>query len=449
MTQTSRPWTGTTTGDAGAYSDSQWRDSWAAAYHAWAHGTGYGNRGPIIDSGDAPNTGLQVQATSPASASVEVLPGAALVEGGLYLNDATETLSIAANSSGNPRIDTIVLRKDDIAQMIRLTVKQGTPAATPVPPALTQTAGTMWEIPLRDIAVANGFTSIADTDITPREEWANAADGVYIKDVLNDSGGTLETGDVVVWTDANDRAVTTTTQENHPFPAGVWVGRTQNGDYGRVLTLGIGWVRVSAAFNDGTGIYTATTAKQARANGATTRQTGNLGFLMGDSTGAGQLVLAFIDARRNLVEYARYTYTVAQNTAGETYASGADRTVPLNTEVADPGNIGSLSSNAITLQPGRYFVNGTVGMRGNNSSGTDARVFLYDTTNSAELLTGPNNRQGANAHADVWTFGYIEVPAQIVVELRTRVSATTQAAQPLNVAGVTETYSILTFERPN
>ena len=449
MAQSSFYWTGTTTGDSGPYSASSFRDVIAAELHAWAHGTDYGNRGPLIDSGNAPDVGLQVQITSPASAAVDVLAGAALVEGGLYLSDATETLAIAANSSGNPRIDTVILRKDDIAQTIRLVVKQGTPAVTPAPPALTQTAGTMWEIPLADVAVANGFVSIAAADLTPRAEWGNAADGVYIRDVLNNSGITLESGDVVIWDVSANRAVTTTTQENHPSPAGVWVGRTNNGDYGRVLAHGVGLVRVNGAYTRGAGLYSATTARRAVAIGATTRQTGNLGFLLETTAGAGTLALAFIDARRNLTEYAEYSYTVAQNTTGPTFASGADRTVPLNLEEYDPGNIGGVSANQVYLQAGIYGVVGRVTVKGPAGSASETRLKIYNATAAALLLTGENLTANVNEEQTLIISGYFALTLASLIELRIRVTTTTQAASALNVAGESEKYATLNFERKN
>lgn len=166
MTQTSAPWDGILTGDAAdaPYSSDEWA-------HYWAQLTGAGsifpNYGIIPGTGDGTYEPLQVLQTSVASANVEAHPGTALVNGKLYENDAAETLAIAANASGNPRIDTVILRVDYTAQTIRLIVKQGTAAASPVRVALTQTAST-WEIPLADIAVANGFSSITNEDILDR-----------------------------------------------------------------------------------------------------------------------------------------------------------------------------------------------------------------------------------------------------------------------------------------
>lgn len=446
MTQISRPWTGTTTGDAGAYSASNWRDAWAAELHAWAHGTNYGNRGPLIDSGNAPDVGLQVQATGPASAAVDVLPGAALVEGGLYLSDATETLAVAANSSGNPRIDTVILRKDDIAQTIRLVVKQGTPAVTPTPPALTQTAGTMWEIPIADIAVANGFVSIANADLTSRAEWGNAADGVYLKDILNNSGVTLETGMVIVWDTSADRAVTTTTTINHVTPAGVWVGRTQNGDYGRVLVKGVGLIRTVGAYSRGDGLLTGGTAGQAV--NITPNIVGQLGFLL-EASSAGDLALAYIDVRPAPAQVATFSYEVAQNTAGPAYTAGAERTVSVNTELSDPFGIASVNADQITLDAGRYRFHGEISVQAVAGANRLGWLLLHDTTGAARLLKGLNRWIASSAYAMVMLDGEFVITVQSVIEMRVLVTSTgwTGAAAAINQAGETERYTYMEFER--
>lgn len=258
MTEISRPWDGVSLGDAGPYSSQDWAD------YLKNHGqANQANQGPLMQSGTPPTPGLEVQLTSPASAGVTLKPGAAIVDGTLYLNDADLNLTIATNGSGNDRIDLLVLRKDFATQAVRAAIKQGTPAATPSPPGLTQTIGVTWEIPLADIYAANGFVSISQDNITPRHEWAQAAAGVFLDNILNNSGGTLETGDVVIVDTSANSAVTTTTTLRNNNVAGAWVGRTDNGAYGRVLIFGIGPVRVNATVARGDKLVTSTTAKRA------------------------------------------------------------------------------------------------------------------------------------------------------------------------------------------
>jgi len=169
MTQASSPWDGILLGDATAapYSANEWAHFWALR-----HGVGatFPNYGILPGTGGATYPPLFVNAAGSANLNVNV--GAALVNGKIYETDAAVGLVVGANASGNPRIDLAVLRIDYTAQTIRPVLKQGTPAASPTVPALTQSAS-IWEIPLAQIAVANGFSSIASTDITDRRRMAN------------------------------------------------------------------------------------------------------------------------------------------------------------------------------------------------------------------------------------------------------------------------------------
>jgi hypothetical protein len=78
------------------------------------------------------------------------------------------TVAIAANASGQPRIDLAVLRLDRSTWTVTFQIIQGTPAASPAVPSYTQTDSTtgVWEIPLARIAVANGASTIAAGDVT-------------------------------------------------------------------------------------------------------------------------------------------------------------------------------------------------------------------------------------------------------------------------------------------
>ena len=120
---------------------------------------------------------LEVSETSPASKSVRVALGRAIIRGKVYWLDADTTLTISDNTSGNPRIDRVVVEVDWTAQTGRLKVVEGTPAASPSAPTLTQTDGVLWQFPLAQIAVANGFTSITSSDITDEREFADPSPG--------------------------------------------------------------------------------------------------------------------------------------------------------------------------------------------------------------------------------------------------------------------------------
>lgn len=356
MGERSLPWSGTVQGDCGPYSSDEWAELWRYIIGLASHRA---NVGVLLGSGNSGVEGLKVRATGPVSANIEVAAGAAMVNGTNYINDATAALTIAANGSGNPRIDTVILRKDFSAQTVRLAILQGTAAVTPSPPALTQTPNVLWEIPLADIAVANGFLSIADADITPRAEPANAADGVYLDMVLNNSGVELNTGDVVIWDTGADRAVTTTTSPSNPLIAGAWVGRTANGGYGRLQVGGIALVRVNGAVSTRAALLaTSSTARQAE---VVTGGVGVFAQALETTAGAG-FCLAHLNTVIRGASPVRFTQTADQsvnNTTTETTIFGAgvgSLSLPANELVA---------GKSIRITMGGYFslVTGTLTFR--------------------------------------------------------------------------------------
>jgi hypothetical protein len=141
MAESSLPWAGTATGDAGPYSDDQWSDTWRKLFTSdrTKQGViqGYGNELAV--------TGV----TSP----VAVNTGAAMDDGKFYENTASVNVVIPT-PGGATRIDRIVLRKDFAGQTVRITRIAGTEGAGA--PAITQTDGTTWDIPLAQVSITTG-----------------------------------------------------------------------------------------------------------------------------------------------------------------------------------------------------------------------------------------------------------------------------------------------------
>jgi len=409
MTERSIVWQGTTPGDAGPYSAYDWQ---LLQQYLIPFAGMRANVGPFQGSGTQPDEGLRVEATSPATTQVSVLPGSALVRGIAYINDGTENLSIAANASGNPRIDTIILEADFTLQTVRLDVLQGTPAASPSPPSLTQTDNVLWQIPLADIAVANGFVTITDADVQSRHEWIDTAAGVYLDNILNNSGTTLQTGDVVVWDNGTARAVTTTTTEDNKLTAGAWVGRTTANGYGRVQVRGLGLVRTAAAVAIGDLLTSSTTAAS-----ATTPTSGIKNKFLArvvQATSAAGLALCNIDVHTaSDFDVLLYQYQVASGTNGGASSPTAWTTRPLNTEVVDTGGFGALAANVITLQPGRYSVWGFANFSGNTSQ--VARLRLRNTLAGTTLVQGAN---GGTGTGQVNIHGFFEITVATTIELQ-------------------------------
>ena len=109
---------------------------------------------------------MAVTATDPPAMSVTVGTGTAIVQGRFCENDEALTLSVPTAHSTYPRIDRVVVRLSAVSgRSVDVVVVAGTPAASPVSPTLTQTSET-WEIPLAQIAVGAGVTSILTANIT-------------------------------------------------------------------------------------------------------------------------------------------------------------------------------------------------------------------------------------------------------------------------------------------
>lgn len=131
-------------------------------FSLWAKNLTPGGRGGVI--GVPGDTNLRVTGNS-SGMQVSVAAGNAIVRGFFYQSTAAETLAIA-NSSTSPRIDSVVIRLNPTANTAVLVVVTGTPAASPVAPALTQTDSGNFEMLLANVAVAANATTIAAGDVT-------------------------------------------------------------------------------------------------------------------------------------------------------------------------------------------------------------------------------------------------------------------------------------------
>lgn len=125
------------------------------------------------------STGLQTKLRNGVKASIR----------GTRFNNTSETIvAIGANTSGNPRIDLVVLRLDRAAAdpnkfTITPVVIAGTPAASPVAPAPIRQAtidGTgVYDLPLAEVAIAHNAVTITAGNVTPRCWWLSD-DGALI-----------------------------------------------------------------------------------------------------------------------------------------------------------------------------------------------------------------------------------------------------------------------------
>ena len=126
-------------------------DQWSIMARHWA-ATG------VV--GAPADTSLQVYANS-SGREVHVQPGLACIRGHWYSLDTETALDVGANTSGNPRIDTVVVKLDPSSDEAALDVKEGTPSSTPIPADLDTTDLGAYEMKLAYVVVADGASTLA------------------------------------------------------------------------------------------------------------------------------------------------------------------------------------------------------------------------------------------------------------------------------------------------
>ena len=126
--------------------------------------------------------------------------------------------------------------------------------------------------------------------------------------------------------------------------------------------------------------------------------------------------------RRGIQTYAIICDQKSQNTAGGTATSGAWRTRDLNTEVADPDGIVSISSNQFTLGAGTYLIEAVCPAYA--VYGHQARI--YNATSSAAVQVGMSNyahasNNGANTSS---VAARVSITGSTAFEIQHRVDST-------------------------
>lgn len=150
MTERSRPWDGTATGDA---TDSPYDagTEWARMFRALAFGseTTADKGGPVMGA-----VGFNdYAATTPSANVARIATGIGWNQGTWHESDATVDFAIPTPAAST-RVDRIVLRKGWVAQTVRLTRIAGVEGAGA--PAMTQVFGTTWDVPLWRVSITTG-----------------------------------------------------------------------------------------------------------------------------------------------------------------------------------------------------------------------------------------------------------------------------------------------------
>lgn len=133
---------------------------------------------------------------------VKVQPSrAAIVRGFHWETDGAGIIrAIAANTSGQARVDLAVLRLNRADWTVTFQVIQGVPAVAPVAPTATQQTGStgVWELPLAKIRVANGASTLTAANVEPLYWYVSPPNYSALASQI---GGALQAGGLATATD--------------------------------------------------------------------------------------------------------------------------------------------------------------------------------------------------------------------------------------------------------
>lgn len=121
--------------------------------------------GSLVSNGIFYTTATNLQVSPGTGLAVSAAAGSAWINGYRYENTDILNMPLTTANGSNPRIDRIVVRMSMISRSIHLAVVTGTPAATPVAPALTRTSD-VYELGIADVLIPAAATSIAANNIT-------------------------------------------------------------------------------------------------------------------------------------------------------------------------------------------------------------------------------------------------------------------------------------------
>ncbi len=157
MTENSWYWPQTSVGDAtdAPYDDDEFSDIWRKLFLRDRTLQG------VIE--DYEN---ELAVSNPAGNTIRTATGAALVDGKFYETDANVDIVIATPAVLT-RIDRVVLRKSWAGQTVRVAILTGVEGGGV--PALTQTDGVTWEIPLAQVSITTApAITITDERVNAR-----------------------------------------------------------------------------------------------------------------------------------------------------------------------------------------------------------------------------------------------------------------------------------------
>lgn len=191
--------------------------------------------------------------------TVSVQPGSGMAIGLPFWSESVVNLTVAAAHATYTRYDYVVMRANFIDKEARLTVLQGTPAASPSWPSLDKSAAPYYDVPLALLTITPG-TGV--NVVNDHREFIHGAPGVQ-RMVRNNSGSTMYPGTIVVWDQFSPINVLTTTTPGSVWTAGVIESVIGPGGYGLLTEYGLGRVWLAAARGAGERVGTSATAGKA------------------------------------------------------------------------------------------------------------------------------------------------------------------------------------------
>lgn len=127
------------------------------------------------------------------------------------------------------------------------------------------------------------------------------------------------------------------------------------------------------------------------------------------------------------------------------YASGGWRTVTISAKVKDPGSIGTLSSNQMTLAAGSYDFYGMM-VLGSPAANGVARLRLRNITGGATIQQGPNRTAQSSVATVMHVQGQFINSSSVTFELQVYPAQTINAGGALT-SGDLEVYADVYFRR--
>jgi hypothetical protein len=119
----------------------------------------------LLTNGVFPNPSTNLQALSNSNMTITIKTGKAWINGYVYINTDDLIVSVDVADGVLKRIDRVVIQYSNINREIKVKVKKGAFASSPVAPILQRDAD-IYELGIADILINTGTVSINQSNIT-------------------------------------------------------------------------------------------------------------------------------------------------------------------------------------------------------------------------------------------------------------------------------------------